>query len=191
MYSLKIIILVSLMIMHNSQAKDLGVYGETKTIAEQDALELITNRLRAMEQDGMIALHQDKLLKTAKQSINRPAHVSGIVKVEQSRVFYYDPSVTLEGVTVNPLDYASLSSKLLFIDGDDEKQVKWALSQSSNRLILVKGAPLELSKNLGIRIYFDQGGAISHKLGIKAVPATVSQAGKQLKIEEIKLEVKR
>jgi len=43
---------------------------------------------------------------------------------------------------------------------------------------------------LKINLYFDQEGVLTHKLGIKQVPALVTQVGHFLKIEEIKLETK-
>jgi hypothetical protein len=51
---------------------------------------------------------------------------------------------------------------------------------------LVKGAPLQMMKDLGIPIFFDQFGKITHKLGIKQVPAIVTQEGMLLKVEEQK-----
>ena len=51
----------------------------------------------------------------------------------------------------------------------------------------MKGAPLELMKARQRRFYFDQGGKLTQKFGIKAVPARVRQSGRMLEISEIAL----
>jgi conjugal transfer pilus assembly protein TraW len=38
-----------------------------------------------------------------------------------------------------------------------------------------------------IRVYFDQGGALVRKFGISQVPAIVSQEGRMLKVNEVKV----
>jgi len=90
------------------------------------------------------------------------------------------------------LDKVSLPYELIFFDGTDEEQRIWAISQydiSENKplLILTGGAPIELEKQEKKDFYFDQGGSLTAKLGIKAVPAVVSQHEKSLLIREIKL----
>lgn len=55
------------------------------------------------------------------------------------------------------------------------------------KLILVKGAPLELMKARQRRFYFDQGGNLTEKFGIRAVPARVRQNGRMLEVSEITL----
>ena len=88
----------------------------------------------------------------------------------------------------NPLDSVALRVPLLFLDGDDPAQIAWALRQDPNaKLILVKGAPLELMKARQRRFYFDQGGNLTEKFGIRAVPARVRQNGRVLEVSEIAL----
>ena len=55
---------------------------------------------------------------------------------------------------------------------------------SRAKLILVKGAPLELMKSRQRRFYFDQGGTLVKRFGIRAVPASVEQQGRVLVITE-------
>src|SRR3546814_4322186 len=84
------------------------------------------------------------------------------------------------------------SDLLLFLDGDDPDQLTWALKQDANaKLILVKGAPLELMKARQRRFYFDQGGKLTERFGIRSVPARVRQQGRVLEISEIALPPKR
>ena len=56
------------------------------------------------------------------------------------------------------------------------------------KLILVRGAPLELMKARQRRFYFDQGGSLVKHFGIRAVPATVEQQGRVLLITEQAIE---
>ena len=96
------------------------------------------------------------------------------------------------GTKVNPLDSVGLRADLLFLDGDDPDQLAWALKQGADaKLILVKGAPLELMKARQRRFYFDQGGKLTERFGIRSVPARVRQQGRLLEVSEIALPPKR
>jgi len=55
----------------------------------------------------------------------------------------------------------------------------------------VKGAPLELMKARQRRFYFDQGGKLTERFGIRSVPARVRQQGRLLEVSEIALPPKR
>ncbi len=128
-----------------------------------------------------------------------PPPVPGIVRAtgESSRLF--DPSITVHhdirdhegrliakaGTTVNPLDYIALSTTLAFIDGTDETQVAWALArEETTRIVLVNGLVLDLMRTHRRRLYFDQKGLLARHLAITAVPATVEQEGRALRIRE-------
>ena len=80
--------------------------------------------------------------------------------------------------------------RLIFINGDNEAQVKYALTKREEyeglvKIILTNGKPLEIQRAKKIWIYFDQHGVLTSKLGIKAVPAIVEQVGLKLGITEI------
>ena len=51
----------------------------------------------------------------------------------------------------------------------------------------MSGDYVEASKAIGVRVYFDQGGALCKKLGISAVPSQVKQKFDRLEIHEEKL----
>ena len=87
------------------------------------------------------------------------------------------------GEQFNPLDRVKMSP-MLFIDGDNEKQINWALKKISEKkifrhdfakIVLVKGSPFDLQEKLKRSIYFDQQGLLTKKLGIEHVPAIVFQ----------------
>lgn len=175
-----------------ANAKDFGTQGHVFTIIEEDFLEVINARLQKIDWDEFNKNTQNK----TKEYIERPTAVSGIVKAKESKEFFYDPTYVLtqdirdhnnqllhkKGTKVNPLEFTPLKEALLFIDGDDDSQVKFALKQQA-KIILVKGSPLKLQRKEKIWIYFDQGGILTSKLGITQVPALVTQEDLQLKIK--------
>lgn len=186
-------------------AKDFGVQGSIGTVDEVDPRVVIFQRLKAMEASGEIERHQEELKKLTRAKVNRPKPVEGITKATKTRVFEYDPTYVVpqdlkdhlgqvfakKGDRINPLETVSFQNALLFIDGDDEDQVLWAkkkMGEGSSKIVLVSGAPLELSEELKVPVYFDQGGSLTTKFTIKHVPATVQQEGLKLKVTEEKLE---
>ena len=93
-----------------------------------------------------------------------------------------------KGMTLNPLDYYSVPQPLLFINGDDKEQVKWAVQQRGI-INLVQGEPLKLARRLNREVRFDQLAVNIKKLGIKNLPARVYQPKvmqkKVLLVEEV------
>jgi conjugal transfer pilus assembly protein TraW len=190
--------------MEVSRSKDLGVYGEVFDIQEKNIVEVIIHKLSLMQKSGKLDEYNQKIQDRVKSQIERPKPVEGIVHTTTPRTFNYDPSITVtkdlknhEGVVfhhagsnVNPLHYKTMRSPLLFIDGDDHNHLTWAFFQLKRhpmaKVILINGIPLKIMEEIGIRIYFDQHGTITKKLGIKQVPAIVFQEGEVLKIQEVK-----
>lgn len=193
----------------DSRVADAGVYGDTFPIEEKSLLDLIKAKLQALSESGKLEGHQQTILRQAKEQLNRPPPVKNIHKTITPRSFYWDPSITVpydlkdhqgnvfhrKGVKVNPLDTRSFRCPFLFVDGDDPKQVAWAIrrrqladASRKPKIILVQGAPLDLSKTLNLPVYFDQSGVLVRKFGITQTPATVLQKGKALLVTEVNLD---
>lgn len=188
-------------------ARDLGTFGETFPILEENLLVFIQGKLSILQSSGELEKHQKLIREKVVKKIERPEAVEGLTRTKEFREFYYDPSITVPydlkdhngivfhkaGTTINPLDSHHLKQPLLFIDADDSEQVNWVrnVKDSLSKIILVKGAPFELMKILESPVYFDQGGTIVKKLGIKQVPARVQQDDKKLLITEVLLEEKQ
>ena len=182
-------------------ANHLGTYGTTFEIIEKDLLEEIEGKLRNLEKNGGLAKHQTEIQEKTTKKLQNPKKVEGIVRTQKPRDFTFDPSITAPydlrdhtgkvfvkaGTKVNPLDTVQLKKPLLFIDGEDNAQVQWALAQSSSKIILVKGSPFVLMDLYSIPFYFDQSGHLVKRFGLQQVPARISQLSKLLKIEEIEL----
>ncbi len=89
-----------------------------------------------------------------------------------------------KGTVVNPLKIFSDPTPLLFLDGDDEKQVQW-FKRQKGIAILINGEQLKFSEEIGQQVRFDQFGLLVKKFGITHVPAKVSAVNGKLLIEEI------
>ena len=191
------------MIANNIYANDLGVMGETYTIIEIDFLEFIQSRVAMMQKNGQWQALQNKAQEEASYYRDRPKKVDGITRADKTKSWTFDPSIVLQndistpdgkliaaaGTRVDPLIYISLSKALIFYNGDDQTQVRWALEQDKklngrDKLILVNGSVLDQEKHFKQTIYFDQTGTLTTRFGITHVPAIVTQNGINLKITE-------
>lgn len=186
--------------------EDLGQFGPVYPIAEPDLLQLIEARLKAKRDSGELDRIEREFLARSRQAIESPRPVDGLVRTRSPRTFYYDPSYAVQehvldhegkvlvaaGTRVNPLDYVSLSNHLVFFDARDREQVRKALGlhrqyQGRVKLILVGGSYIDFMKHYDMRVYYDQQGLLVRRLGIRQVPALVSQDGKRLRIDELKV----
>nr|WP_100866454.1 type-F conjugative transfer system protein TraW [Novosphingobium kunmingense] len=182
-------------------ARDYGQQGTVWPVIEPDLLQQIHARLQHLEATGETARLNEELKRRTIARVNRPVPVAGITSASETRSWRFDPTITVErdladdkgriiiaaGTRVNPLDTVPLRSPLVFLDGDDPAQLAWAalrFGPARAKLILVRGAPLELMKARQRRFYFDQGGTLVKHFGIRAVPATVEQQGRVLIITE-------
>lgn len=186
-------------------ADDLGVVGSTYEISERDVLELITSKLKQMEQSGELAKYQEDHKNKVIASIEHPRPLTGFTATETAATHYYDPSMVTQkdivdatgkllyrrGTKVNPLDYISWNTYLLFVDGRDEKQLVFskkivATSDRPVKIVLVAGEPLALMRKWKSSVYFDQGGKLIKRFAITQVPAIVRQEGKRLRIDALR-----
>ena len=185
-------------------AKDLGIHGKVFEIKETDLAKDIKNKLTKMEESGELQELQKQWQQKSVERAGRPKPVEGITKSKNEREFDHDPSITVskdikdhrgriivsKGRKVNPLHFQKLPNDLIFIDGDDQEQVNWALKKAKIRstvIILVKGNIMQLMRDYQTRIYFDQNGYLTKVFGIKAVPAFVIQNGDRLRVKEVVL----
>ena len=184
--------------------RDYGTSGTVFPVIERDLLETIHSRLVTLEQSGATARLNDDLKRRTIARVNRPVPVTGLSPAETPRSWLFDPTITLgedisdaqgrlimaRGTRVNPLDTVPLRSVLVFLDGDQPQELAWALDLAKRRpvkLILAKGAPLDLMRAHQTRFYFDQGGTLIAHFRIAHLPALVEQHGRALKVSEIVL----
>ena len=132
-------------------AKDFGIKGHTYQIIEQPFLRMIGERLQKVD----MKKEQEKMTAIVKDRVLNPKAVEGLLPATKSRVFYFDPTYTLEedavlpcgkilhkaGTKVNPLEHMDLNRRLFFIDSRQAAQVKWLKAQ-------LTVSNLEISNNL-------------------------------------------
>lgn len=187
-------------------AKDFGNRGANYPVAEESILLSLQKKFAELD----LKKEGERMRSIAEERVRNPAPVSGVIPAKETREFWHDPTYILTedavlpcgrvlykaGTAVNPLDYMNLDRRLFFIDGREEKQVEWLKGQLlpdnssgvkkiEDRIILVGGSPPEIQDKLGFEVYFDQGGELTTRFGIRGSPAVAEQAGKNLKIVEV------
>lgn len=184
-----------------AMARDYGQQGTVYPVIEADLLQAIRTRLGQLEASGETARLNQELKRRTIARVNRPEPVAGMGLAQKMRVWRFDPTIAVErdivddkkrvilaaGTRVNPLDTVPLRTPLLFLNGDNPGELAWATARfkpHAAKLILVRGAPLELMRQRQRRFYFDQGGQLVAHFGIRATPATVEQDGRALRITE-------
>ena len=148
---------------------------------------------------------EDDAKARAKQRLEAPDPVPGIVSAREPRTWLYDPAIVVErdvlgpggvtiaaaGTRIEPLAHRPLTQELLFIDGTRPVEVEWALTRvAPTRIILLSGRPFDLARAHGRAFYFDQGGTLAARFGLTATPARIRQEGLKLRISEIPLDDK-
>jgi len=197
-------LVAALLLSTATQAQDLGVIGPVYPIAEPSLLEVIVAKLREADASGALARLQRDAQANVARALEEPSPIARVTKTTRARSFYYDPSIVVSypitdadgsvivapGTKLNPLDTVSLSKSLLFIDARDAAQVDRARKLLDERgakvkVILTGGSYLDLMRRWKRPVFFDQQGSLTERLGIRHVPAIVSQEGKRLRIDEI------
>ena len=161
---------------------------------------MIKERLLAAAESGKLEAIEKQVKARVTHNAMHPKTLSTIGATSIDRKYYFDPTITVDedikdhkGVVIhhkekrlNPLHYVSWRAPMMFINGEDEDQLKWALNEHEShrgKIVLVKGTPIELYRKYGVRFYFDQAGKITSQFDIRHVPARVSQDGERLLIE--------
>lgn len=186
-----------------AQTKDVTRMGPVYEIVEPDMLEEITKRMQEKQDSGEALRIQQEAADRAKTRLLNPAPVEGITTASKKRVFTYDPTVIAHadilgpdgrilvprGTRANPLELSDFGDPMFFFDARDPKQVKKAqalIKQYKGGImpVLTGGSFVDLMKKWNRRVWYDQKGFITKKLGIRHVPALVTQEGNLLRIEE-------
>lgn len=154
--------------------------GPLHDISEPDILEAFKSRVGAMKASGEYDTRFNQNKERIAKELEQPTPVAGLKKAAELRVWELSASVPetlpeslLRQAQSVPMPH--LSRSLLFIDGTDAESLEAAQklyqSQKDMRVVLVNGAPAEVSEKLNRRVFFDQGGALVRVFGIEAVPA--------------------
>jgi len=156
-------------IPHSACAKEFGKRAVSFEILEEDLIQMIKRKLGELDMEK----EKKKMIKIATDRVENPPAVQGIIRAEENREFWYDPTYVLKedavlpcgkimhkaGTTVNPLDHMDLNRRLFFIDSRDAAQVEWLKENLhvfmkdqmpiiQDRIILVAGSPGKFKKEL-------------------------------------------
>ncbi len=200
--ALMVAVCASLAVAGSADARDLGTHGPVFPVEEPSILDAIHERLSAMEASGELEQMRQGMEDTTRSYVNRPRPVLGLRKATEDRYYSVDLSITVErdiadhrgvvfakaGDVINPLHYSHFTKRIVLLDGDDPKQVDWALSHGTEidtLLVLTSGTPLDLTKEHGRRFYFDQDGVITNRFEVRALPAEIIRGDDVMHVHEV------
>ncbi len=187
----------------HGNAENLGIVGKAYPIAEPDMIEWIKMRALTMMKDGRWQRIESRAIANARNQINNPKAVIGITDATVTKTWYYKPMIQVkQDITdhqghliakaglYNALRYKPFDVELMFINGNNSKQVTWAINHMKKdsirtKIILTQGSFIKLDKQFKVWFYYDQNGRYTKKLKIQHVTAMVTQDGEQLKIMEV------
>ncbi len=151
-----IILVLPIFLPLMTTAIDFGVAGQTFNIVEEPFIEMLKKRLDKVD----IEAEQKKIQQKARNQVENPTPVKGIQPAQKNRVFYFDPSYTLDkdivlpcgkilhraGTSVNPLEIMNLDRRLFFVDGRVADQIEWLKLQLKSSLPVQKNQSAQEDK---------------------------------------------
>jgi conjugal transfer pilus assembly protein TraW len=195
---LTIILAISLHV--ESFAKDLGKYGTTYPIIEEDAI--------AQMKKAIATYDWEKFKKKQREKIKnfKPKDLVDLPTVQEDKVFTVDMTGSIkediigrDGVVIypkgyryNPMEYVFMRRILVFINGKDEKQIQWYKKSPypgdmRTMLLITDGSYLDVRKKLNTLSVYYANKEIIDRMGIKAVPSVAVQKGTELEVRQYAL----
>ena len=180
-------------------AENLGVYGSIYSISEPDMLTAIHEKLEIMKGNGELASQKKNFIDQSIKHILRPSPVKNVTDLGSlsPKSYLFNPSIILDknitnldgeiiakaGTKINPLKIKSFDEALIFINGDNTKEINWTFKAvkkysrdfSDIKIILVNGDINTSAKALNHRVYFDQDGVLCKRFDIQHTPTMVYQ----------------
>ncbi len=189
----KLLAIFLILVSQISLAKSLGTFGETFPVAEMSLLQFIEARLKKLMKSNALINLQNQWVDDVRQYANRP-NALHLRASSRTYHFSYEPALILtkdirdadgqliyaKGTKVNALEKLPLyKPHWLFLDADESLQLAYAkrlITQYADLKIILTNGEIEKTSNLlDKEIFFDQGGKLTQKLGIKEVPAFVER----------------
>jgi conjugal transfer pilus assembly protein TraW len=169
-------------------------WGNTYEIGEEDIVKYIGRNQAMLE-----ARTREKIeeIKGKIYALNK--YRGRFPQVEKETVYLIDPTYTLQedirdqngnivfakGIKANPADYGTLG-RYVIIDGNDPKQVEFAVKGGFRKIMIVAGDIAKLTAEYRQRFYFVNDRIID-LVKLKRVPAVFEQEGSHVKVTEKKL----
>lgn len=184
-----------------AQARHLGTVGRVYPIVEPDALAEIRAAAARVDWQRVVGA------KGTRDGLRnfRPKDLQPLPPAKADKTFRVDMTYTLDfdipdprggilypkGFTFNPLEYVTLHSVLVVIDGSDPRQVEWFTASAHaadfhTRLLLAGGDYAGLTQRLDRPVFY-LGERVARRLHLAAVPSVIRQRGRQLEVQEVKI----
>lgn len=196
------IILVLLMLPFVVLAKDLGKYGATYTIIEEDAIVQMKKAIVKYDWDKFEKKQIEKIKKF------KPKDLVDLPLAKEDKVFSIDMTYTLKediigkdglviyprGYQYNPMEYVFMRRIMVFINAKDIRQMEWYKNSPypddmRTVLLITDGSYLYVKNKLNTSVYYANR-EIIERMGIKAVPSVAVQKGTELEVREYALKKK-
>ena len=199
----KTVILITLILTGGMSAavlaRDLGKYGETYAISEEDAIAHIKKAISKYDWEKFKKQQIEKIKNY------KPRDLVDLPAAEENKIFKVDMTAALkddiigsdgaviypQGYKYNPLEYVFMRRILVFINGQDEKQIQWYKKSPypgdlRTMLLITDGSYLDLKKKLKTPVYYANKEIID-RMGIRALPSVAVQKGTELEVREYSL----
>lgn len=180
--------------------EDLGCFGTTFDIFEENMVDYLHNKINQITKNGGLEVLKEAWKKRIYQHLDHPSPVIGISHATIERTWTIDPTLTIEeeiksgngeliaykGQKINPLHHVKPEKGFIFIDGTQSRQINFSKKYlHTHDIVLINGSPLDIEEKLNVPVFFDQGGYLTSKYGIRAVPAFFSVEGDRLRLTEV------
>jgi len=181
-------------------AKDLGKYGATYPITEEDAISQLKKAIAKYDWEKFKIKQKEKIknfkpkdlvdLPVAKEDKVFKVDMTGAIKED---IIGRDGEVIYpKGYRYNPMEYVFMRRIIVFINGKDEKQIEWYKkspypADMRTMLLITDGSYLDVRKKLNTMTVYYANKEIIERMGIKAVPSVAVQKGTELEVQEYAL----
>ena len=171
--------------------KDYGLYGKVYSIKEEDALKVFASKQKEIERRL-----REKIPEMKKRIVVLNKYDGLFQNAKEERVYYINPKVMLEddiydnqgnvifhaGTIFDPTEYVRLG-RYVVIDGNNPKQVEFAIKGDFRKIILISGNIEKLQKTYNRTFYFANDELVE-RFQIRKVPVVIEGEGKYVKVTE-------
>ena len=195
-----ITIILTISMHGEALAKDLGKYGATYPIIEEDAISQLKKAIAKYDWEKFKIKQKEKIknfkpkdlvdLPVAKEDKVFKVDMTGAIKED---IIGRDGEVIYpKGYRYNPMEYVFMRRIIVFINGKDEKQIEWYKkspypADMRTMLLITDGSYLDVRKKLNTMTVYYANKEIIERMGIKAVPSVAVQKGTELEVQEYAL----
>lgn len=191
------------MVSLTSHAINLGVFGNTYKIKEEDLLQAIERKSKQFDSQKMMETFKEKVkTETGRVDYSFPIAVDNasflidLTYTLEQDIPMIDKSGNITGIlypkgfTFNPLDYVNFRDILIFINGTRDSEINFVKEKYADDpraiIVITKGNAFEVSEKIKRKVYI-YSDRVASRFHISKTPSVVYQSGNMLKVDEIAL----